>query len=78
MRYVTGWIDAGFLSHAEMLLSMLVRKAGHHAGLPAQLYRLGQGFQRAGNAERAMACWRALIRQYPNSPEARLARQPQA
>lgn len=76
MRLAVSWIDAGFLSPAEALLAMLVRKAGHHAGLSAQIYRLGQAFQRAGQAERALSCWRVLIRQYPNSTEARLARQP--
>lgn len=76
MRHVTSWIDGGFLSPAETLLSMLVRKAGHHGGLSAQIYRLGQAFQRAGQADRALGCWRVLIRHYPNSAEAQLVRQP--
>jgi len=56
---------------------MLTRKAGHHVGLPTQIFRLGKAFERAGQAERALACWHVLIRQYPSTPEAALARQPQ-
>ncbi|WP_348944897.1 rhomboid family intramembrane serine protease [Chitinibacter sp. FCG-7] len=77
MRLAVSWIDAGLLHPAETLLSMLIRKASHHVGLSAQLYRLGQAFQRAGNTEGALSCWRTLIRQYPDSPEARLVRKPQ-
>jgi len=77
MRLAAEWIDGGFLHPAEMLLSMLTRKAGHHVGLPTQIFRLGKAFERAGQAERALACWHVLIRQYPSTPEAALARQPQ-
>lgn len=75
LRLTLAWLESGHLAAAEQILLRLAPKAGQHPGLPTQLYRLGQAFQRQKLDERALHCWRTLLKHFPDSAEARLIRQ---
>ena len=64
----------GEVRDAKNILIVLMKKAPSESGIPAAFLKLAQAFQKKGMAEQHKSCLQLLIKRFPASAEAQIAK----
>ena len=75
LRMSTICMATGHLDNAAKILAALTKKRSDMPGISAALFKLAQYYHQKGLSDQYRKCLLALARNFPNSPEARIARE---
>jgi membrane associated rhomboid family serine protease len=73
LRLSTVCIATGHLDHAAKILANLIKKRSDLPGLSTALLKLANCYRQSGNSRQYDKCLRVLTRNFPQSPEAKIA-----